>query len=1358
MLKKYFFVLVSVLLFTFTHSIISQTKVSPPTAVNDFDTAELNTTLTVTKKEGVLANDTDKKSQKLTVTKFSVNGLDFSAGQTANFTEGRITIKSDGSYTFVPTAGYTGDVPEILYTIKNTKKTDTASLFLTVERITNLLKMSDISTCNQGYTADGNYKIRYSLEFKNESTARDYHENNLIKNIDLITNFKTAFGNNCVKEIEVISIATSVPTDYVRKPYPANFDNSSINSAFVDGTSNLVFNNKAKADNILYPRQSVYIAFCVVIDPFCNGRPKPTPSGSNVDFNTVMNITSTIGNDTKNLSLTDFHTTEAIVTANLFIPEISPASNPDGTFDYTNTVIIKNEGNKTAQNVNYNMGMGVFLDNGVSFKEHKIRQVSGAPVKINPNYNGDTNSELLLPNNSLPAGGKIVIEVYSLTNVIGATNGAFAYPSISQTQGALDGYDETAPIRKRSLSYVTWSDSLGNHLDTYQMTDSATSDPTSNTQCNCSLGEMSFVFSSSSSVENEMIKVEEAPNGVLEHRKVTFELTVTNTSAAVQIKKLKLQGDFNNVCAKIVSMGKPVIKKSTATQKPNLNSNFNGASNIELFDGTSGLLKKEESITLELTVTFSGDCNGTAVVNFSGEDPLGNLAESTGGKDVTLANDKDKDGISDTNDLDDDNDTIPDVLEYNGLNPTADHDNDDIPNYRDTDYGVDANNDGIIDVFDFDGDGIPNHFDLDSDNDGILDIVEVANSKLDSNNDGRTNNPVGTNGLDNTVENNDGTTASITYTIPNTDNDGNEKPNFLDIDSDNDGIVDNIEAQPTGNYIVPKNKVTTSGIDEAYPNGITPVDTENDGTPDYIDTNSDNDIRDDIIEGWDLDNDGIAETLPSNTDVDNDGLDDAFDKDTTKRNPTNNQTPMDFPNVDRVKTPERDWREIISVVVKINSVSANEGEDFVFTISLVTLNNSLNLIQSETPINITLSTSDGTKLASKYSIATAPFDYNPVTPTVITFPAFQSTAQFTVTTINDNIYELNELFTLNATVTSSNTINTEAVGTGIIISDDLPPTITMTDSRANEGDDLEHTISISHPSSTPINIEVSTTDNTATSPDDYTETKKTVTIDGTIDPNNANLQATFSIPTKTDNINEADEEYLKVNGKVTTNNVGTQDLTKKGTILDINPEPTVVINNATVIEGDTLEFTMQLLDGNSEPMLNYQPITFNLKTVDRTATAMADYKPISVRKSIPAFKQSITIPVKTIDDNLNEETEEMVLQARIISRNVSNSILTIEGVGTIKDNDTPNLFSPNNSGKSDVFRIAGMEDYPNFKIEIFDRWGSKVYSYSNNGSLNPEWWDGKKDGKSVPEGVYYYTLDYNDGKTKPRTNFIELIR
>ncbi|MDX6745707.1 hypothetical protein SHK09_02785 [Polaribacter sp. PL03] len=165
---------------------------------------------------------------------------------------------------------------------------------------------------------------------------------------------------------------------------------------------------------------------------------------------------------------------------------------------------------------------------------------------------------------------------------------------------------------------------------------------------------------------------------------------------------------------------------------------------------------------------------------------------------VNTCNDNDNDGVPDGVDLDDDNDGILDTIESNGLNPTADADNDGVPNYQDADFCTLAN--GVCANLDSDGDGIPNHLDLDSDNDGCTDANEAyfgSVNRVDNDEDGLY-------GTGTPSVNGQGNVSGASYNTPNpyylnasvaacndTDNDG--VPNSVDLDDDNDGILDTNE-------------------------------------------------------------------------------------------------------------------------------------------------------------------------------------------------------------------------------------------------------------------------------------------------------------------------------------------------------------------------------------------------------------------------------------------------------------------------------------------------------------------------------------------------------------------------------------
>ena len=115
----------------------------------------------------------------------------------------------------------------------------------------------------------------------------------------------------------------------------------------------------------------------------------------------------------------------------------------------------------------------------------------------------------------------------------------------------------------------------------------------------------------------------------------------------------------------------------------------------------------------------------------------------------------------------------------------------------------------VLTITDSDQDGVADATDLDDDNDGILDVTEG-----------------------------------------NDDTDGDEIPNSLDLDSDNDGIPDNIEAQTTQGYIAPGvfTDDNSDGVNDVYVGGLTPINTDGTDTPDYLDLDSDNEGAADTTE------------------------------------------------------------------------------------------------------------------------------------------------------------------------------------------------------------------------------------------------------------------------------------------------------------------------------------------------------------------------------------------------------------------------------------------------------------------------------------------------------------------------------
>jgi gliding motility-associated-like protein len=85
--------------------------------------------------------------------------------------------------------------------------------------------------------------------------------------------------------------------------------------------------------------------------------------------------------------------------------------------------------------------------------------------------------------------------------------------------------------------------------------------------------------------------------------------------------------------------------------------------------------------------------------------------------------------------------------------------------------------------------------------------------------------------------------------------------------------------------------------------------------------------------------------------------------------------------------------------------------------------------------------------------------------------------------------------------------------------------------------------------------------------------------------------------------------------------------------------------------------------------------------------------------------------------------------------------------------EIPNTFTPNGDGVNDTWVIPDLDTYPGATVDIFTRYGQKVFH--SNGYGVP--WDGTNNGKPLPQGVYYYIIKTNYTE-KPLSGTITIIR
>lgn len=89
--------------------------------------------------------------------------------------------------------------------------------------------------------------------------------------------------------------------------------------------------------------------------------------------------------------------------------------------------------------------------------------------------------------------------------------------------------------------------------------------------------------------------------------------------------------------------------------------------------------------------------------------------------------------------------------------------------------------------------------------------------------------------------------------------------------------------------------------------------------------------------------------------------------------------------------------------------------------------------------------------------------------------------------------------------------------------------------------------------------------------------------------------------------------------------------------------------------------------------------------------------------------------------------------------------------------EMPNAFSPNGDGINDIYKAKdGYQSLVEFHAYIFNRWGKKLYEWTNPA----DGWDGKYNGKDVAQGVYFVLVEAKgaDGKRYKIKRDVNLLR
>jgi uncharacterized repeat protein (TIGR01451 family) len=191
-------------------------------------------------------------------------------------------------------------------------------------------------------------------------------------------------------------------------------------------------------------------------------------------------------------------------------------------------------------------------------------------------------------------------------------------------------------------------------------------------------------------------------------------------------------------------------------------------------------------------------------------------------------------------------------------------------------------------------------------------------------------------------------------------------------------------------------------------------------------------------------------------------------------------------------------------------------------------------------------------------------------------------------------------------------------------------------------------------------VDYTTSNGTATAPQDYTATSGQLTF------GNGETTKTFVVPIINDTLNEASETV----NLTLSNAQGSGDLgsptTAVLTITDDDPQPALSINDVSVTEGNSGTVNANFIVTLSAA--SGQTVTVNYATANGTATAPTDYQAQSSTLTFTPGQTTKTVTVLVNGDTTSEPDENFFVN---LSGATNASISDAQGVGTIVSDDSP---------------------------------------------------------------------------------------
>lgn len=175
--------------------------------------------------------------------------------------------------------------------------------------------------------------------------------------------------------------------------------------------------------------------------------------------------------------------------------------------------------------------------------------------------------------------------------------------------------------------------------------------------------------------------------------------------------------------------------------------------------------------------------------------------------------------------------------------------------------------------------------------------------------------------------------------------------------------------------------------------------------------------------------------------------------------------------------------------------------------------------------------------------------------------------------------------------------------------------------------------------------------------------------------------------------------------------------------IEILPSPTVDAGRDQVIyEGETAELDVYVAGGTPP----YGPPSWN-----------------------PPFSLDNPLSLNPIASPL--ETTDYVVTVSDVNCPRSDTVK----VRVVNQINVPTGITPDGDGYNDNWLIEHIEDYPDATVEVYNRWGDRIWM-SERGYPRP--WNGTVNGKPLPTGSHFFIISLNDDRTEPFTGVVTILR